>query len=634
MFHKSSVAAPALTAVFVLLGALTLSAFRSNPAAQSQANLAEFVPGEILIKFKPQSSVEDNLNVRSMLNAERLREFRSGAEHWKLGPNETPLQVIQDLRSNANIEYVEPNYVLTLDYTTCTPSADGDCPVDPNFPEQWALRNVNQAGCTDDADTDATEAWTVAKGGGLVALIDSGAALSHPDLSARIWSNPNEIANNEIDDDGCGQIDDIHGYDFEDEDANPDDPNIGVHGTEMAGLIAAKTDNIICYGASCPEEGDFVGVAGMSWYSDLMIVRGFSTVADAVQSIDYVTCIDERVQRVDVINASWGGYGYSQTLRDAIQGAGERDILFVTSAGNSNLDLDVSGNERYPASYDLPNILTVAMTDCNDHLNYPTNYGTLSVDLAAPGENNRTTGGYNAVLERWGFVLTGGTSAAAAHTSGVAALVRSLKGDIPGELIKKRIVDTVDALDPNQQGFTASDGRLNAYNAVDNQDTVSPTAITDLSGTAGDRSLMLQWTSTGDDGTTGASALYEVRFSTSSITSGNWLDAARAWNEPEPDPNAGVTESMTLSGLSMWTTYYVALKAYDEWGNADLSNVITCQTGGLCTTHYCIQLGEEYYKSCTWTGGYGGTCDACCAYSCTITESCSGPTQAPNACQP
>jgi subtilisin family serine protease len=612
-----------------VLGILALAAvalLTSTPAApQASVTTSRHVPGEILIRFKPEASQTDRDSIGAVFDSVKLHTFRSGAEHWVLGPTETVEQALTYLKSNVLVEYAEPNYILTADANDCVPAADGLCPIDPNFPEQWALRNLSQTDCTNDADIDATQAWKeVTTGSGLVALIDGGVDYNHPDLANNIWVNPLEIPGNAYDEDGCGKLNDVHGYDFENNDSDPYSSEFDAHGNYMAGIIAAVTDNVICEGPC--EEGPYRGIAGVSWHAKLMLVQGRDTVSMAAQSIDYVVCMDDRVQKVDAINAAWGGFGYSQTLRNAIKAAGDRDILFVASAGNAGLNLDDGdpNHARYPASYDLPNIITVAATNCNDGLG-PTNYGVVSVDLAAPGKSIMTTGGRTDPNSPYGWPRIDGTSPAAAHVSGVAALLRTLNPGFPGELIRKRIMDTGD-YNGSTQGLTVTGERLNAYNAVVNQDIVAPAAISDLSATPGYTTMTLNWTATADDGSdpnSGPATAYQIRYASSRILNlDNWLDATRVGNEPLPE-SPGQAESFFRSGLQCNTTYDFAIRPFDEWGNGPMSVVTRKTLTPLCQISYCA---DEDLR-CTWNGSCGAT--GCCNYSCSVDPTCTGSDPCP-----
>ncbi|MBI5063355.1 MAG: S8 family serine peptidase, partial [Desulfatitalea sp.] len=217
------------------------------------------------------------------------------------------------------------------------------------------------------ADIDAVDAWELATGNAsvVVAVVDTGCHLTHPDLSANLWINADEVPDNGLDDDRNGYVDDRQGWDFADRDNCPQDAS--GHGTHVAGIIAARGDN----------GRGITGVARQVRVMPLRFMNGFDTgtVADAVAAIDYALA-----QRVRIVNCSWGSTGYSASLYNVMAGA---QALFVCAAGNNAGDSD--RNEFYPAGYDLENVISVAASDQMDELAWFSNYGRHSVHLAAPG---------------------------------------------------------------------------------------------------------------------------------------------------------------------------------------------------------------------------------------------------------
>ncbi|MFW6158877.1 MAG: S8 family peptidase, partial [Planctomycetota bacterium] len=279
----------------------------------------------------------------------------------------------------SDVIYAEPNYRIRISAPVV--------PDDPMFSSLWGLHNTGQTGGTPDADVDAPEVWGMTTGDSsvVVAVIDTGIDYTHADLAANMWVNPGEIAGNGMDDDGNGYVDDVHGWDFRNNDNDPMDDNS--HGTHVAGIIGAVGDNGL-------------GVVGVNWDVQLMALKFLDTdgegfISDAIDAIDYATMM-KTDYGVDVVvaNNSWGGEGFSSSLRDAIEASRQADIVFVAAAGNNSQDNDVTPN--YPASYDLDNIIGAAATNHRDELASFSNYGETSVDLAAPGVSIRSTvpGGY------------------------------------------------------------------------------------------------------------------------------------------------------------------------------------------------------------------------------------------------
>ena len=274
-------------------------------------------------------------------------------------------------RGNPDVVYAEPNYIRYLKATT---------PNDPFFSNLWGLhntgQNVNGVSGTAGADMDGPEAWDVAQGSNtfVIAVIDTGVDYNHPDLSGNIWANPGEVAGNGLDDDQNGYVDDLRGWDFVDDDNDPMD--VAGHGTHVSGTIAAVGNNNI-------------GVTGVCWQAKIMPVRALDAFGRKC---------DADHHRGDWVCRQQWGQGHKRQLRgpglqpgeyDAIANANSAGVLFVAAAGNEGTNNDTTPS--YPASYNLPNIISVAATDQNDNLSYFSNYGATSVHVAAPGENIYST---------------------------------------------------------------------------------------------------------------------------------------------------------------------------------------------------------------------------------------------------
>ena len=328
----------------------------------------QYVPGEVLVKLKSALSTHCPADVLQKAAGAGLassvrRSYPSiGVHLLRISePGVSVAEAIKRLKAHREFEYAEPNYILRAAAT----------PNDPDFDALWGLNNTGQSGGTTDADLDAPEAWDLTTGSGntIIAVIDSGVAYNHSDLLGNIWINTVEQNGSlGVDDDGNGYVDDIYGWDFVDDDGYPTDYNS--HGTHVAGTIAARGNNA-------------TGITGVMWRAEIIPIRflgveGSGDTAAAAAAIIYAAD-----QGARIMNASWGGYGYSQTLYDAIDYARGKDVLFVAAAGNENNDDDA--NPFYPAGYNLPNIIAVAATDANDDLANFSNYGERSVDLGAPG---------------------------------------------------------------------------------------------------------------------------------------------------------------------------------------------------------------------------------------------------------
>ena len=359
------------------------------------------------------------------------------------------MQAMTALASQPDILWVEQELRRTT-------MGGPDPTAEPQYPQQWALDNTGQQVNTyfgaPNVDMNVPEAWEITTGNPnlVVAVTDNGVDLSHPDLASQAWVNADEIAANGIDDDANGYIDDVNGWDFCNDDNSVHDDDIAAHGTHVAGSIAASANGI--------------GIAGVAPSVKIMAVKFLpddpltvpagdcGTDAGAVKAIAYAYANGARI-----INASWGGYGFSQALHDAILAA--PNALLVAAAGNDNVDNDVS--PAYPASFDLPNILSVAAIHNQGHLTSFTNYGYESVDLVAPGEDIVSS------IPGGGWAYASGTSMAAPHASGVAALAASAKPALLGNAsaLRAHLIATAKAL-PSALYWVASPRLLDARAAV------------------------------------------------------------------------------------------------------------------------------------------------------------------------
>ena len=430
-----------------LVAALLLALAVVGPATARPGNEASpgrqrpAVPSELLVGFRAGVGAAEQRALLRSLDATAERRFgriRSSLATARPGALQATLD---GLRADPRVRYAEPNYPLhAVDH--------GTTPSDPFFHNLWGLHNFGQTVSgltgTTDADVDAPEAWAFETGSSdvVVGVIDTGIDLSHPDLAPNLWTNEDEVPGNGLDDDSNGYVDDWRGWDFVNDDNDPSDDN--GHGTHVAGTIGARGD-------------DGVGVAGLSWEVRLMPLKflganGSGTTADAVEAILYAAA-----NGADLTNNSWSGAPYSQALLDAIAAADTADSLFVAAAGNDGLNTDSS--PAYPSSYASSNVVSVAATDAKDARPFFSNYGRRSVDLGAPGANIYSTwlGGT--------YRFANGTSMAAPHVSGTAAL---LKARFPGASdlgLKALLLGTVDA-NTALATRTATGGRLNAGRAA------------------------------------------------------------------------------------------------------------------------------------------------------------------------
>lgn len=431
-------------------------AVSSTPVQAKGPTQHEFVKDSLIVVYKDNATKSERASAQRLvrgsirdMNADGVDDRFSNLLNGKLArlslrAGSDIEQAIKVISRHPAVKYAEPNYVIKAAGT----------PDDPDFVSLWGMNNTGQDGGTADADIDAVEAWDVTTGDSsvVIGVIDTGVDYNHPDLQGNIWTNPNEIPANGIDDDGNGVVDDIHGFSAVNNSGDPMDGN--GHGTHVSGTIGAKGNN-------------GVGVVGVNW--DVTIVGcqfldagGSGSTEGAIACIDYMT--DLKVNHnVDIkaTNNSWGGGGFSQALKDSIESAGEAGILFFAAAGNDAVDNDA--NPHYPSSYDSDVVMSIASTDRNDNMSGFSQWGLTSVDMGAPGSAIlSTTPGNN-------YATYSGTSMATPHMTGAAALVWSINPDLSPVEMKQLLMDSGDS-NADLTGKTVAGTRLNVANALDMAD--------------------------------------------------------------------------------------------------------------------------------------------------------------------
>lgn len=367
--------------------------------------------------------------------------------------NETAEETITRVEAQENVEYVEKDaiYRATTIHTN-----------DWDFPKQWHLKQIG-----------ATDAWDFSTGSKdvIIALLDSGVDTDHPDLKKNIWKNTGEIVGDGRDNDGNGYIDDINGWNFVE---NDNDPNpkfkegwtkLGVnHGTIVAGILAAEGNNDLA-------------IAGVAWKASIMPLRvlasdGSGDAKGVVEAINYAIA-----KKVNILNLSFVGFSHNKTLESAIERAHNAGMLIVAAAGN-----DVSGSKgfnmdtdpMYPVCYDGPNgdnwILGVTALDPLDQKAYFSSYGHKCIDVAAPG-----IGIWSTVVYRPNLGFTDyakgywtGTSVAVPQVSGIATLLWALRPSLKSKEISDLIIKSTDVIDEINKDYKGrlGSGRINALSAV------------------------------------------------------------------------------------------------------------------------------------------------------------------------
>ncbi len=429
MQHRAArIVVSGLLAVLVAAPAAAAGPAPVPAPAASVDGSSPWAAGRILVGYAKGATKADRKLAHAAAKASRARPL-TGAPGVEVV--ETPLGVgeaIGRLKGAKGVRYAQPDYVVRTSFI----------PDDPAYGLQWGLEQAS------DVDIDASAAWDVTTGAStIVAVIDTGVQLDHPDLAANVWTNPGEIAGNGIDDDDDGYVDDVHGWDFVDDDNDPTDEN--GHGTHVSGTIAAVGDNAI-------------GGIGVAFGSRVLPLRmldaqGTGFLSDGVQALAYAKAHGARVA-----NLSWTyGGPISQPLWDGIESAGAAGLLVTAAAGNDALDAD--RQPEYPAAFDLPTIVSVAALAKNGTLASFSNRGLSSVDVAAPGVH---------ILSTWnngGYAYLDGTSMASPHVAGVAALLASEHPGWTALQIRDRLLGTTHPL-AALAGLVGTGGLVDAATAV------------------------------------------------------------------------------------------------------------------------------------------------------------------------
>jgi hypothetical protein len=444
---------------------------------------------------------------------------------------------------------------------------------DPKFKGQWNFDNRGQTGGTLRADINLLNAWRIETGSTdvIVAVIDGGIDVTHPDIASSLWTNYGEIPNNNRDDDGNGYVDDVHGYGFGDRIPTifPD-----AHATHVAGIIAATTNNGVGVAGIAGGDGTGNGVrlmtcagfgiygignfeAAMVYAADNGAVISQNSWIGGTNSIE--AAIDYFVNRAGLDNTEGN---FDKNIQTGPMAGG----LVIFAAGNDNTSSEAPA---YPATYSK--VMAVASTDKNDRRSYFSNYGSW-VDIAAPGENIlSTTGG------AYGYLS--GTSMACPHVSGVAALMVSnfkSSGLTPSQVWNRiRIGATsIDDQNPSYIGMLGA-GRLDALRALRQPDAIPPATIADLSITEMHySSAILEWTAVGENGNDGQAAEFDIRYSVTLITESTFNSATRVTDAPVPPPS-GTRVRFEITGLSPQQSYYFAIKSIDVFYNASAAAFVS-----------------------------------------------------------
>lgn len=398
-------------------------------------------------------------------------------------------------------------------------------PNDPYFlsQQQWYLDSLTGI------DLNAPEAWETTTGSRtvVIGIVDSGIDITHPDLSPNLWQNTGEIAGDGIDNDNNGVADDINGYNAISNSGMIADEN--GHGTHVAGIIGALGNNNI-------------GVVGINWQVSLLPAKfldrsGSGLTSNAIKALDYMNDLKESGINLVAINNSWGSARSipSDAMLQEIQRSQRLGILFVAAAGNSAVNNDnFLSPPMYPASYALDNIISVAASTKTGSLASFSNYGVISVDLAAPGLDILST----YINGQTPYQSLSGTSMATPQVTGVAALISAILPHSSFALIKKAILDSVT---PNRvlEGKVLSAGILNAKAALDMAQQLDLNALITPTQTATPSSTASV--------TSSPTATSTATYTATNIVTVTSTPLPSATETPTPSPTVTPTETPTIA---------------------------------------------------------------------------------------
>ena len=452
---------------------------------------AAFVDGEILVQFQSAASAATRAAARDAVRGRAAEAIQTAAmranglgvlERITIGRGLGVEQAIAAVARRPGVVFAEPNWRLTA-------TAVSDDPYYAAGGGLWGMYGDDlpaasgPAGTTNAFGSQAEKAWDAGFTGSrsvVVGIVDEGFDITHPDLASNVWVNPFD-ARDGVDNDGNGYVDDVNGWDFNANDNTVYDGSTDDHGTHVAGTIAGIG-------------GNGIGVAGVAWSTTLISTKflgptGGTTTA-AIKALDYLTDLKVR-HGINLVasNNSWGGGGYSSALHGAIIRGANAGILFVAAAGNGGSDGLGDSNDavaNYPSNYSTLQgttgtqaaayeaVVAVAALTSSGGLASYSNYGSTTVDIAAPGS------GIVSTLPGGTYGSYSGTSMATPHVTGAVAVYAAANPTAAATTIRSAILGTARATS-SLTGKVATGGRLDvaaALNAVPPPPPPPPPAAT------------------------------------------------------------------------------------------------------------------------------------------------------------
>ena len=431
--------------IALVVSILIMFQFKNVMAASNLVKSPGREKVEVLVKYKDVTKADSmRTSKKNKLKLNKMdlkkRYTKSKVDVLQIDNKDNIESVVNELKKDSNVEYVQPNFPITINAL----------PNDPYYTKQWGLSSTTgqsiqgntvrydsnySDGIQRGVDIDVQSAWDITQGSSsiVVGVLDTGIDINHEDLKNNITGGWNFV-------DGTSNV------------FNDANPSLDAHGTEMAGIIAAAANN----------SKGISGVAPNVKIMPLKFINGSTGyTSDAIAAIDYAMSMG-----VKIINCSFTGGDNNAALKDAMANSG---ILFICSAGNTGADIGTT--PVYPSGFELPNVISVAAIDGNGVLSSFSTYGS-SVDVAAPGVNIFTTTPGN------GYDYVSGTSASASFVTGEAALILSQNPNITIAQLKARIVSNV-MKSTSLAGKVASGGRIDIKAALTN---TPPTATDQYTG--------------------------------------------------------------------------------------------------------------------------------------------------------